>query len=344
MAKNRGKHYRRDVAAPATDIPPAGTGVHAFTFGEPEAIDRAALWDYRYIYSNGRWYEPPISPVGLANMVQVAPHHASALYLKRNLLVDSFVATPYLSTREFSAWALDYLVFNNGYFQAARSIGGNLLKLSRVPALQTRVGLKPGEYWFCPESGQATQFSDGEVVHLFDVDLKQEVYGVPEYLSAMHAAQLNRSATLFRRKYYDNGSHAGFILQMTDSAQDPEDIDAIRQALRESKGPGNFRNLFVYTPNGSKDGIKLIPISEVGARDDFASIKNVSRDDVLVAHRVPPQLLGVVPTNAGGFGDVDKARSAFMRNEILPIQARMRGLNEELGVEAIRFASDDGTG
>jgi PBSX family phage portal protein len=316
-------------------------GAQAFTFGEPEAIDRASLLDYRYIYSSGRWYEPPVSLVGLANMVQVAPHHASALYLKRNLLVESFVPSSFLSTREFSSMTMDYLTFNNGYFQVQRSIGGNPLKLLRMPSLQTRVGLQPGQFWFCPEGRQETEFKPGDVVHLFDVDLKQEIYGVPEYLSALHAAQLNRSATLFRRKYYDNGSHAGFILSMTDPAQDPEDIDAIRDALRNSKGPGNFRNLFVYTPGGSKDGIKLIPISEVGARDDFASIKNTSRDDVLVAHRVPPQLLGVVPTNAGGFGNVDEARKAFMRTEIRPIQTRMAALNEDLGVNAIAFRNDD---
>jgi PBSX family phage portal protein len=124
---------------------------------------------------------------------------------------------------------------------------------------------------------------------------------------------------------------------MTDAAQNPEDIDSIRKALKDSKGPGNFRNLFVYSPGGHKDGIKLLPISEVGAGDECSSIKNTSRDDMLAAHRVPPQLLGVVPNNAGGFGDVEKARQAFVRTEIVPIQSRMLSINEDLGVQAIRF-------
>lgn len=45
--------------------------------------------------------------------------------------------------------------------------------------------------------------------------------------------------------------------------------------------PGNFRNLFMYAPDGKKDGIQLIPISEVAAKDDFGSIMNISRDDLL---------------------------------------------------------------
>jgi len=59
---------------------------------------------------------------------------------------------------------------------------------------------------------------------------------VPEWISALQSALLNESATLFRRKYYENGSHAGFILYMTDAAQTEADIDALRKALKEIEG------------------------------------------------------------------------------------------------------------
>lgn len=36
-----------------------------------------------------------------------------------------------------------------------------------------------------------------------------------------------------------------------------------------------------------KDGIQIIPLSEVAAKDEFLNIKNVSRDDMMAAHRVP---------------------------------------------------------
>lgn len=42
-------------------------------------------------------------------------------------------------------------------------------------------------------------------------------------------------------------------------------------------------------------------------KDEFLNIKNVSRDDMLAAHRVPPQMMGIIPQNTGGFGDVEKA-------------------------------------
>jgi len=58
---------------------------------------------------------------------------------------------------------------------------------------------------------------------------------------------------------------------------------------------------------------------------------------VLAAHRVPPQLLGIVPANAGGFGDVTKATDAFFELEIEPLQSVFLELNDVLGLDAIRF-------
>ncbi len=125
---------------------------------------------------------------------------------------------------------------------------------------------------------------------------------------------------------------------MTDAAQNEDFVDDLRKAMKSSKGPGNFRNLFMYAPNGKKDGIQLIPISEVAAKEDFGAIKNISRDDQLAMLRIPPQLMGVVPQNSGGFGSVREASLVWAVNELEPEQARLLQINEWLGEEVIRFA------
>jgi capsid portal protein len=52
---------------------------------------------------------------------------------------------------------------------------------------------------------------------------------------------------------------------------------------------------------------------------------------------VPPQLLGIVPSNTGGFGAVDSAADVFGRNEIAPLQRRFEQLNEWIGATVVRF-------
>lgn len=126
-------------------------------------------------------------------------------------------------------------------------------------------------------------------------------------------------------------------MYMTDAAQNQEDVNNLRNAMKSAKGPGNFRNLFMYSPNGKKDGLQIIPLSEVAAKDEFLNIKNVSRDDMMAAHRVPPQMMGIMPNNVGGFGDVEKASNVFVRNELIPLQKRFEELNVWLKEKVIQF-------
>lgn len=58
---------------------------------------------------------------------------------------------------------------------------------------------------------------------------------------------------------------------------------------------------------------------------------------MMAAHRVPPQMMGIMPSNVGGFGDVEKASRVFVRNELLPLQKRVEEFNCWIGDEIIRF-------
>lgn len=48
-------------------------------------------------------------------------------------------------------------------------------------------------------------------------------------------------------------------------------------------------------------------------------------------------MMGIIPNNTGGFGDVEKASRVFVRNELIPLQKRLQELNEWLDDEVITF-------
>jgi PBSX family phage portal protein len=315
----------------------------AFTFGEPEAVlDKRELFDLFEVYHNGKWYEPPISRVALGKTYRMNPHHQSAILLKRNLLGGAFVPSRWLSRQEFSAWALDWLIFGDAYLERIPNMAGRPMELRRSMAAYTRVGRIKDEYWFVRPGlsiGDAHRFEQGAIHHLMEHDPLQEVYGMPEYLCALHSGLLNEAATIFRRKYFKNGSHMGYILLNTSEHISATDSDAIREAMRQSKGAGNFRNMYVHAPKGGKDSLQILPIGEVAAKDEFMGIKDITSQDVLVAHRTPPILVSMIPKNVGGFGNVVDAGRTFYELEILPIQRRMLEVNDWLGLEAVRFES-----
>ncbi|WP_413722733.1 phage portal protein [Sodalis sp. RH24] len=338
MSQRKGRRAIKPSTAQTTTAPAEEQQAQAFSFGEPiPVLDRREILDYIECTGNGQWYEPPISFDGLARSLRAAVHHSSPIYVKRNILASTYIPHPLLSQQEFSRFVLDYLVFGNAFLELRKNQLGEPLRLECIPAKYTRRGVEPETYWFVQYWKEPHRFETGSVFHLIEPDINQELYGLPEYLSALNSAWLNEAATLFRRKYYQNGAHAGYILYMTDAAQSSSDIDQMRKAMRDTKGLGNFRNLFMYAPNGKKDGIQILPLSEVATKDDFFNIKKSSRDDLLSAHRVPPQMMGIIPDNAGGFGDVEKASQVFVRNELISLQQRLKEINEFLKKEVVCF-------
>mgnify|MGYP000682559272 FL=1 len=311
----------------------------AFSFGDPiPVLDRAEILNYfESVLVYEKYYNPPINLGYLAKALGASPHHQSAITVKKNILLSTCKTTALLPRTQLEKLVQDYLVFGNAFIEIVKNAFGDIISLRAPLAKYMRVGVDEGQFFQIVTGYEEYEFKKGSVLQLINPDINQEIYGVPEYLAALQSAFLNESATLFRRKYYLNGAHAGSIIYMTDPTQNKDDIQSIKDQIKQTKGTGNFKNLFVHIPNGKKDGFQVIPLSDAVSKDDFLNIKNASRDDVLAAHRVPPQLMGIVPNNTGGFGDVEKATRVFFINEIIPLQERLKEINSWVGEEVITF-------
>ncbi len=190
----------------------------AFTFGDPTPVlDSRGLLDYLEYWRSGRFYEPSICLHGLLKTTRSNPFLQSGLKFKRNMLVRNFKPHRLLSRAQFSQLALDFLTFGMAHFERQNALSGSALRLNVPLAQYMRRGVVDGEF-FQVRSGQVEhEFAAGSVFQLREADVDQEIYGLPEWMPAVQAALLNESATLFRRRYYTNGSHAGFILYLSDS-------------------------------------------------------------------------------------------------------------------------------
>jgi capsid portal protein len=58
---------------------------------------------------------------------------------------------------------------------------------------------------------------------------------------------------------------------------------------------------------------------------------------MLAVHRVPPQLMGIMPNNIGEFVNVEKENKVFVRNELVPLQEKLKELNNDIGHKTICF-------
>ncbi|WP_343560389.1 phage portal protein [Kiloniella sp. b19] len=313
--------------------------IDIFTFGDAEPVlDSSDYMSMFRSYWNGEFYEPPFAMEKLAKLRNANAHHGSAIDVKAKILTSCYEpgAKKWLSKRDFLQMARDFLIFGDSYCERVKNGLGGTLTLRHSPAKYTRRG-KDGDFFFLNETGQRHKFRKESVFQISEGDINQEIYGVPTWLPAMQSILLNEGATLFRRKYFVNGAHAGFLIYITDPNIKGEEAELLKSQLRKAKGMGNFKNMVVTAPNGNPDGIKLMPIAEVSAKDDFLNIKDVSRDDILAVHRVPPQIMGIIPKNTSGFGSHKDAALIFNRNEIVPLQDFFLSINDWLGEQVVTF-------
>ena len=316
------------------------TNTEIKTLSISEPLSAVSLLDYTEIYDNGVYLHPPINPLDLISLLKKGPYHASAINAKVNILTSTFKPTKLLSRIEFEKAAFNFIVTGNAYLETIRNRLGQPLQFQcRLSAYMRRSSDLKNFVLLRNLNGktQIEKIKGDNIAHITQPDLTQEIYGTPYYLSCIDSIELNKSATRFRRRYYDNGSHAGFILYSTDAGISPSDWDVLKKTLRESKGDGNFRNVFLHSPNGSKDGLQLIPISEIAAKDDFLNIKNLSSDDMLAIHRVPPKLMGLTPKTAGSLGNAETDAKVFATNEIFRLHQKFKAINDQFNAQIFDF-------
>ena len=332
MKKGSMKGKPGNFARPAKPQRTHQSAPTAFSFGDPESVLASNITDYLGIFvdPHGDYYTPPISQPGLAKMLRANGHHGTIPYFKRNMLCRWLKDSPTVTRHDMGKAAFDLEVFGNAYFKVVLNRVNQAWWLEHLPAMNMRRMKERDRYCMLVPGKDPVPFAPGEVAHIKEYDPCQSIYGTPQYLGGMQSVLLNEDATLFRRKYYLNGAHMGYVFYTADADFDEAEETALKEAVKGSKGVGNFRSMFLNLPGGKPDSVKIIPIGDVATKDEFERIKNISRNDILAMWRINGALAGILPETNGGFGDLDKITRNNYENEVVPRQQDFLQLNQVL--------------
>ena len=299
-------------------------------FGEPISVLNTPIIDYlgTFLSPSGDYYLPPMSMVGLSKMTNANSTHGSCIKFRRNILANCYVNNEYFPIGQFRNAVTDAYVFGNVYLRKHFNYLGTETRLEHLPALNMRP-CRDGSFILL-QNFKNIKFSADEIIHLKDYDTQQQVFGMPDWLSGFQSALLNQDATLFRRKYFVNGCHLGYILYTSDASIGETTKKEISEAVKAGKGIGNFRSVHIHIPKGKEKSMQLIPVGDIGQKDEFEKIKNISSADVRVAHRVYPQFIGEKPDNTGGFGDIEKMLLVYVWTEVRAAAQMWMDINNQL--------------
>jgi PBSX family phage portal protein len=289
-------------------------------FGMPETVmPNMWLTDYDSLYyddTNGFW-EPPIDRDLLAGLTRRNAQHGGIVYARAKRAASRYLSGG-MSAEQVGAAFLNFIQFGDVALLKVRNGFGVPVRLFALPSYRTRVAGDGGAVVLERDSNYK-KYKAADIIWVKEYDPLQQVYGCPDYLGALQSTLLNEDATLFRRKYFINGAHMGFIMYATDPNLDPTVEEDIKQKIQDSKGVGNFKSLFVNIPNGKEKGLQIIPVGNFESKDDFKNIKDVSAQDILNAHRFHAGLSGIVPSNTAGLGDPLKYDEVYFKTETKPL-------------------------
>jgi len=311
----------------------------AFSFGDPEPILDSPMVSYLGVYldTKGDYYQPPIDLMGLAKLMGANAYHGPILHFKKNMVLKWYVQSALLSTVEFRKLVLNYIATGNGYLQKLTNRFGTVTKLISQPSTLMRSGKQPGQYHKLQADGSSIEFLQDEIIHLLEYDLIQDIYGVPEFLGGIQSVLLTEDMTLFRRKYILNGQHMGYILVTNDADIDDDTAAEIKKQIKQSKGPGNGRSLYLnISRSNAREPVQIIPVGNIGTKDDYEKIKGITEREMLAMHRMQPGLSGVIPDGMG-FGDMNKIKEVYYDLEVTALQQPFLELNSLLNAEVVKF-------
>lgn len=323
-----------------------------FSFDDPEIYDgEFDDFDEIFFHHDNEYYEPAISKKGLAKMRWANGHHGAVGEFKANQAVKYLKPNKMVKRKDLFMMMIDHVYCGDGYMKRIENAFGDTLGLvhqNTLPVRRLKREKKKSPRFGFLKGGELKKFKRDEIIQLSQYDSLQKIYGTPSYFGAINSIILNKEATDFRIRFYKNGNHMGYLFVTTAAALSVKDRKKLAAEIAKSKGVGNFRSMYLHLPDRGKtkieDLVKIIPVGEIGTKDEYQRIKNISRDEIMAAWRVRPELAGMMPEGNGSTGDMEKISRVNYENEVVPMQNMILDLNEYLPKKHhIKFRDPDFT-
>ncbi len=189
-----------------------------------------------------------------------------------------------------------------------------------------------------------------ELVHLRTLNLRHRHYGIPAWLAATAAIELDQKALTWNSKHFDNNAVPPWALTITGGEPDDGLEQAVENFLRTSfKGAENAGRLLYLNladPNVKVEWQRLADEAKDGS---YHVLRLDNRDEIIAAHGVPPRILGIMSAGSlGGGGEVAGQILLFDQVTLQPLREQIarawnNGPGRELGLPPLAFERIDVT-
>lgn len=207
---------------------------------------------------------------------------------------------------------VDLEATGNGYIEISRTTSGNIGYIGHIPAKTMRVRrlrdgfiqLLYGKAVYFRQFGDtetpspigAQEERPNEVIHLKKYTPMNNYYGIPDIIAAQNALAGNEFAGRYNLDYFENKAVPRYIITVKGAKLSPESERKLLEFFQVGLKGKNHRSLYVPLPADTPDSkveFKMEPIEAGTQEGSFNKYRQANRDEILLAHRVPINKIGV---------------------------------------------------
>lgn len=239
----------------------------------------------------------------------------------------------------------------NGFIEVGRTTSGGIGYIGHIPAKTMRVRrlrdgfiqLLYGKAVFFRNFGDTetespisyTEFDrPNEVIHLKKYTPMNNYYGIPDIIAAQTALAGNEFSGRYNLDYFENKAVPRYIITVKGAKLSPESERKLLEFFQVGLKGKNHRSLYVPLPADTPDSkveFKMEPIEAGTQEGSFNKYRLANRDEILLAHRVPINKIGVPEgVSLANARDADKTfKEQVCRPSQLRLEKKLNRIIEE---------------
>lgn len=230
----------------------------------------------------------------------------------------------------------DYEVLGNGYVEVVRGANGRIGYIGHIPATSMRRRVQKDGYiqlvrnkaLFFRNFGDlgtpnpiGNDNNPSEVIHLMKYSPTNSFYGVPDILAAKNALAGDEFASRFNLDYFEHKAVPRYIVTLKGAQLDAQSEKRIIDFLSSNLKGQHHRTLYIPLPPdqaNNKVEFKMEPVEAKVQEASFVKYREMNRDEILMAARVPlPQTGATANVSLGASRDSAKM---FKEQVCRPVQ------------------------
>ena len=200
----------------------------------------------------------------------------------------------------------------NGFLEVGRTTSGKIGYIGHIPSKTMRVRrlrdgfiqLLYGKAVFFRNFGDQETLNPisggedrpNEIIHFKKYTPMNNYYGIPDIIAAQNAMAGNEFAGKYNLDYFENKAVPRYIITVKGAKLSPESERKLLEFFQVGLKGKNHRSLYVPLPADSPDQkveFKMEPVEANTQESSFNTYRKMNRDEILLAHRVPINKIGV---------------------------------------------------